>query len=141
MLDLIDILTALSIYCQDAHYAFTGINFNPLHEWADDIREPLDGFIDEIKESYLLRNGIVIPRQTQINARAADYVPTALGDNEQIIDNIYALLTMANKTIDNQAKLDALTQGDADLIGRISSHLQKHLGLIGLAIKQKPRAE
>lgn len=141
MLDLIDILTALEIYCQDAHYAFTGINFKPLHEWADEIREPLHEFIDEIKETYLLRNGIEVPRQIKINARASDYVPTALGSNEQIVGNLQALLMMANKTIDNEAKLDATTQGDSDLLGRISSHLQKHLGLINLAIIIQPRAE
>ena len=37
MLDLIYQITALEIFCRDCHYNFRGVDFKPLHEWADEI--------------------------------------------------------------------------------------------------------
>lgn len=133
MLELLYILKAVSIFVKDdCHYAFKGVNFKPLHEWADEINEPLSDFIDEIKESYLLRKEIAVPRGSEINAKATEFIPKEIGDsNAAILANIRALLEMANRAADS-AKGD--TAGDSDLLGRIGSHLQKHIGLLNLAL-------
>lgn len=138
MIDLVNILTALQIYCKDAHYSFYGVNFKPLHEWADEILEPLQDFIDEIKENYFIARGLVVPRGTKINADASDYVPTALGDNAQILANLLAILAMAHNKLNGLDEKDA---GINDLLGRIDSHLLKHIALINLAITQNKRDE
>ena len=138
MLDLVRILTALQIYCKDAHYAFYGVNFKPLHEWADEILDPLQDFIDEIKENYFLARGLKVPRGVEINTDAADYVPTALGDNSQILANLLAIISMAHNKIGGIDEKDA---GLNDLLGRIDSHLLKHIALINMAITQEKRDE
>ena len=56
MYDLICKLTALQIYCKDAHYSFKGIDFKPLHEWVDEIADPIYDWLDELKEHYYLSN-------------------------------------------------------------------------------------
>lgn len=132
MLEVIYVLEALRIFTKDAHYSFRGIDFMPLHEWMDDIHEPLDDFIDEIKEGMLLRKEGKVPRGVEINHEAAFFVPTEIGvDNAQILSNVRALVAMAHQTINNH---DWESQGDGDLMGRIDSHLQKHLGLLRLAL-------
>lgn len=136
MLELVHILTALQIYCKDAHYAFYGIDFKPLHEWADEILEPLQDYIDEIKENYFIMRGLNVPRGVDINAAAADYVPTALGDNSQILANLLAIIAMAHNKLNGIEEKDA---GLNDLLGRIDSHLSKHIALINMAIINKKR--
>lgn len=138
LIDLINVLTALQIYCKDAHYSFYGTNFKPLHEWADEILDPLQDFIDEIKENYFIARGLTVPRGTKINADAADYVPTALGDNSQILANLLAILAMAHNKLNG---IDEKEAGISDLLGRIDSHLLKHIALINMAITNTKRDE
>lgn len=137
MLELIIYLRALSIFVKDdAHYAFLGTTFKGDHEWADEINEPLQGFIDEIKENYFLARDLVVPRGTAINADAAAYVPEKIGDdNTAILKQILKLIDAAlYKATEISADTD-LFVGDQDLLGRIGVHLQKHKGLINRAIK------
>lgn len=138
MLELVYLLTALQSYCKDAHYSFYGIGFKELHEWADEIEEPLQGFIDEIKENYFIARGLVVPRSANINAQASDYIPTALGDNDQILANLLAIIVMAHNKLNG---LDEKQAGINDLLGRIDSHLLKHIALINMAITNKKREQ
>lgn len=132
MLDIIYLLVAIQIFAKDAHYNFKGVDFKPLHEWMDEIADPIGEYVDDIKEQVLLRKGIVVPRGTIINHEAAFYVPSDMGeDNKQILSNLHALLSMVHQSIN---KVDGETQGDGDLLGRIDSHIQKHIGLLNLAL-------
>lgn len=138
MLELIYILTALQIYCKDAHYSFYGATFKPFHEWADEILDPLQSFIDEIKENYFLSRGMRVPRGTEINASASDYVPTALGDNMQILANLLAIIAMAHNKLNGIKEEEA---GINDLLGRIDSHLLHHIALLNMALTNTKREE
>lgn len=138
MLELIYILTALQIYCKDAHYAVYGIDFKPLHEWCDDILDPLQNYIDEIKENYFIARGLQVPRGVNINSMAADYVPTALGDNAQILANLLAIIAMAHNKLNGLDEKDA---GINDILGRLDSHLLHHITLLNMALTNKKRDE
>lgn len=135
MYDLIVRLQAILIYCKDAHYAFSGIDFKPLHEWVDEIGEPIYDFMDEIKENSFLFSGVKVPRGTKINEDAAKYVPETLASNSDILNALFALLSMTNSMVTEISKKDEITAGESDLLGRIGSHLQKHIALLGLALK------
>lgn len=135
---LIYLLEAIRIYAKDCHYAFSGVNFKSLHEWMDEIADPLYDWIDEIKESVLLKHGLEVPRGTAINALAAEYVPTALphDDNEVLLRNLRALISMTLDHLDTLAKGTSIdvTIGEGDIYGRLGAHLQKHVGLMNLAL-------
>lgn len=132
MLDIIYQLVAIQIFAKDAHYNFRGVDFKDLHDWMDEIGDPISDFVDEMKESMILRKGKTVPRGTAINHEAAFFVPSAIGDdNRQILSGMQALIAMTHQSING---IDWDTQGDGDLMGRIDSHLQKHLGLLNLAL-------
>jgi len=136
--ELVYLLTALQIYCKDAHYAFYGVNFKPLHEWVDEINEPLAGFLDDLKENYWVMKGLPVPRGIYINNAASDYVPTALGSNDQILANLQAIIAMAHNKLNG---IDVKEAGLNDLLGRIDSHLIKQLALLNMALINKQRDE
>lgn len=132
MLDIIYQLVAIQIFAKDAHYNFKGVNFKPLHEWMDEIGDPIADFVDEIKESVILRKGKEVPRGTVINHEAAFFVPSEIGaDAKETLSSMHALLSMAHQTINNTPTPN---MGDGDLLGRIDAHLQKHIGLLNLAL-------
>ncbi|MBQ2174067.1 MAG: hypothetical protein II453_02990 [Alphaproteobacteria bacterium] len=133
MVELIYILTALQIYCKDAHYSFSGVDFKPLHEWMDEIIDPLYDFIDDAKEKYYLVNELSVPRGTLINDEAKNFVPDALGSKEDILNNLLALISMAHNRINAINIKDA---GINDLLGRIDTHLLHHIALLNLALKK-----
>lgn len=135
MLELVNQLTALQIFCKDAHYSFRGIDYKPLHEWMDEISDPLGDFLDEIKESILLRSNNEVPWGVEINANAAFYVPSEVGEsNREILSNVQAVIMMCHQTINGMKDMSV---GNGDILGRIDSHLEKHLGLLRLALEEK----
>ena len=134
MLDLIYVLTALQIYCKDAHYNFYGVDFKPLHEWVDEIGSPLGDYLDEIKENHYLANGLEVPRGVNINDMAKDFVPAGLGTNDEILNNLLALITMAHNKITG---IKSDFAGINDILGRLDSHLLKHIALLNLALTKK----
>lgn len=128
-------LSALQIYTKDCHYAFTGVDFRPLHEWMDEISDPLAEWIDEIKESIMLKDSFPVPLGTTINAEAAAFVPSIQGTPQRLLEQLKTLLLM------NIFALNALNKttedvGTGDLLGRIGAHLQKHVGLLNLALNE-----
>lgn len=137
MLELLYKLTALQIYCKDAHYAFSGTDFKPLHEWVDEISDPVYDWLDELKEHYYLYQGFAVPRGTDINEKAKDYVPTELGTNADMLKSILAILSMVHADIISVNGSSSDMLGLSDILGKIDNHIMKHMGLINLALAKK----
>lgn len=137
---LLALLEAVRIYGKDAHYGFRGIYSIALHKYMDDIVDPVADWVDEIKESIILARGERVPRGTEINAiAAAEYVPVALpyNDNGAILRAMLSLLSETVRHIEAIAHDDTqFTQGDGDLLGRISIALAKHVGLLNMALSE-----
>lgn len=145
---LLALLEAIRIYGKDAHYGLRGMDYLQWHEYMDEIVNPVADWEDEIKESIILARGERVPRGAAINAAAAEeYVPLALpyDDNPQILRAMLSLLSECVRYIETIAKEDSLySQGDSDLLGRISIALSKHIGLLRMAlydIKESKDAE
>lgn len=133
MLKLIYLLEAIRIYAKDCHYNMSGINYLQWHQFMDTVAGPIDDFLDEIKECVFLFSAVDVPRGTEINEQAAQFVPKELGSNESMLSNLRALLSMTVAHI-NDTKPDET--GTGDILSRIGVHLQKMIGLINLAIKE-----
>lgn len=135
---LLALLEAIRIYGKDAHYGFRGTYSIALHKYMDDIVGPVADWSDEIKESIILARGERVPRGIEINAiAAAEYVPVTLpyDDNPMILRALLSLLSETVRYIETIAKEDTqFTQGDGDLLGRISIALGKHIGLLNMAL-------
>ena len=135
---LLALLEAIRIYGKDAHYGMRGFDYLPWHQYMDQIVDPIADYVDEIKESIILARGERVPRGTEINAiAAAEYVPAALpnDDNGAILRALHSLISQTIRYIDEIAKTDPqFTQGNGDLLGRISSALGKHIGLLNMAL-------
>lgn len=134
MVKLICLLEAIRIYSKDCHYNLSGMNYLQWHQFMDTVADPIDDFLDEIKESVLLFKETEVPRGTEINELAADFVPKDLGTNEKMLSNLRALLSMTVAHINNINPDDT---GTGDILSRICVHLQKHIGLINLALKEQ----
>ena len=133
MVKLVALLEAIRIYSKDCHYNFRGVDYKPLHEWMDEIFDPMSDWIDEIKESMILSKGQKVPRGTEINDEAKQYVPTQIPNtNEEILRSMRALLAMTHNYINDE--LSETSVGSGDLLGRIDVFLQNQLGLFFLAL-------
>ena len=80
-----------------------------------------------------------MPRGTEINVEASFYVPSEVGnDNREILNNLQAIILMIHQKINGENEGSA---GNSDILGRLDSHLQKHLGLLNLALEVKDDKE
>ena len=126
----LEVIKALS---KDLHYILKGNNFYGNHLLMDRIQEDMQGFIDDIKENYFMFRGWDVPLNKDIfskvsevlsNIQKGSNIPTINELTIQIKNSIYFIESYIR---DNK---EELTAGDMDLLGRISSNLQKSSGLI-----------
>lgn len=136
---LLALLEAVRIYGKDVHYSVRGTYSIAVHKYMDDIVGPISDWVDEIKESIILARGSVVPRGVDINVAAAEFVPDSLpyGDNDTMLRNLHAVIAETLRYIESIAKEDPqYSQGDSDLLGRISISLAKHAGLLNMLLNE-----
>lgn len=126
----LEVIKALS---KDLHYILKGNNFYGNHLLMDRIQEDMQGFIDDIKENYFMFRGWDVPLNKDIFSKVSEVLSNIQKDSNiptineltiQIKNSIYFIESYIR---DNK---EELTAGDMDLLGRISSNLQKSSGLI-----------
>lgn len=137
MEQIISYLIAIKSAAKGIHYRTMGNSFWGNHLLADRIVDGLDDFIDEIFENYYLGKSEDAPQQKVVMSGASGLIP--LIDNN--IDKGFGLLDelIINCLSELQMLAEAnqdLTLGDNDLMGRISSDLQKKHGFIWRRIKE-----
>ena len=129
---LIAFLVAIKGYAKNIHYSSHGYDFYGKHLFADLISDPLDGFIDSIKEVCLLGHlpeGVRPLETSEYDAMAkALYPELRIDDDAQNFVNMQNLIIQALELIDTLE----LSKGEENLIGNIAEHLQKMNGLLNL---------
>ena len=133
MNELISYLVAIKGFAKNIHYTVHGDAFYGKHIFADLISDPIDEYIDSIKEICLLGH---LPEgerpldTSQYDELAKPHYPklSETSDKENY-KNMQDLIILALNHINT---LDGLSRGEENLIGAIAEHLQKMNGLLNL---------
>lgn len=127
---LIIYLVAIQYFAKDIHYSVVGEVFYGQHLFADRIYEPLDNYIDSIKENCLLFEKILPLSGKEYLAQASLIIPERVSES---IQNWLSMRELHIKTLNfiESIKND-LTTGEANLIGNIAENLNNNLGLLNL---------
>ena len=130
-------LIAIKSAAKGIHYRTYGEKFWGDHLLADKIADGLDDFVDEIFENWYLGKQMDAPQQKVVMSGASGLIPLVSDDIvrsfgllDELIINCLAELQMMEEANED------LSLGDKDLMGRISSDLQKKHGFIWRRIKE-----
>lgn len=124
---IISELLAIQRYAKQVHYDCAGENFYADHLLADLVFEDIESFMDEINEVFYLGRDIKQPEQEFVLANAGSIIAEADGD---YFKKLHSLLVMCLTDVEMYQNENDLTAGETDVLGRISSNLQKKNGLI-----------
>ena len=133
MNELIAYLTAIKGYAKNIHYTVHGESFYGKHIFADFISDPIDEYIDSIKEICLLGKlpeGERPLETSQYDEMAKGLYPKTKTDNDR--HNYKSLQDIIFNALSHIESLDGLSRGEENLIGAIAEHLQKANGLLNL---------
>ena len=136
MENIICYLIAIKRWAKEIHYRSKGDGFWGNHLLSDRVVDGLDDFVDEIQENYYLGHGEEVPLQKNILLGAANLIEQATTEKDMFIKLdmlIIGCLTELQMIDENNHELSL---GDKDLMGRISSDLQKKHGFIWRRIKE-----
>lgn len=133
MNELIAYLVAIKGYSKNIHYTVHGESFYGKHIFVDIISDPIDGFIDSIKEICLLGKlpaGERPLETSEYDRMAKDLYPELSEENDAA--NYIKLQQLITKVLEHIEELDGLSKGSENLIGAVAEHLQKMNGLLNL---------
>lgn len=120
---------AIQNYAKDIHYSVYGENFYGQHLFADRIFEPLNDYIDSIKENCLLFEQKEPLSGKEYLAQASVAIPERTQDSNKNWNNMRELHI---KTLVFIEKMLDLSPGEANLIGNVAETLNNNLGLLNL---------
>ena len=135
MFNILVYLIAIQKTAKGIHYLCHGDSFFSDHLLADRIQEDIDDFVDEIQENYYLGKEEDAPQQAQLLASAGALVPEITEDMTESFKALDRLLLSCVNEVETASKLEATTVGDADLLGRICSDIQKKHGFVWRRLK------
>lgn len=128
MLDILKDLFAIEQLASDIHYNFpSGKSFFAIHKLMDEVREPICGFADDIKEIIFLGHGEPAPSSKVIVEGSLSLIPDSLD-----LQNLIGLFDLTLQNIENvKSNLDS---GSAKVMDDIAAHLLKYRGLVQKSI-------
>lgn len=133
--EVISYLIAICRTAKGIHYKALGDKFYSDHLMCDRICDGLDDFVDEIFENYYLGKEEEAPEQKQVMEDAFHLIPVLDEDIEKDFNMLDELIVECLTEIQMLTKGEMITAGDNDLLGRISSDLQKKHGFIWRRLK------
>ena len=137
MEQIISYLIAIKSAAKAIHYRTYGEKFWGDHLLVDRVADDLDDFIDEIFENYYLGKSEDAPQQKVVMSGASGLIPLVDNDIEKDFGLLDELVVNCLSELQMLAEANQdLTLGDNDLMGRISSDLQKKHGFIWRRIKK-----
>lgn len=112
----------------DVHYNFhSGNSYFAVHKLMDEVREPINSFVDEIKEVIYLGHNEPAPSSKKIVEGSL----SLLTDNVEL-SSLVPLMDSTIQEIENIKP--ALDCGSAKVMDDISAHLLKYRGLVTKSI-------
>ena len=135
MLNILIYLLSIEKTAKGIHYLCKGPNFWADHLLADKIQDGLSDFMDEIQEIAYLGKEQDAPQPAQVLASAGAFVPELTDDIEEDFRKLDKLILRCIDEIETASKLEAITAGDNDLLGRICSDIQQKHGFIWRRLK------
>ena len=133
MNELIAYLVAIKGYAKNIHYTVHGESFYGKHIFADLVSDPIDEYIDSIKEICLL--GHLPEGERPLETSKYDEMAKGLYPDLSETDdekNYKRLQDLIASTLTHIDGLNKLSRGEENLIGAIAEHLQKMNGLLNL---------
>lgn len=142
MKKLISLLELVRAIAKDIHYDFVGENFYSVHQLMDKVQDELTDFQDEIKENYFMCNELPVPTfksmyEECLSLMKEEYPESNLESLKTAIRETIAHIEAVTKGDGKDAsEIWGLTNGDIDLLGRISSNLRKSFALVSHVRKE-----
>lgn len=121
-------LFVIEQYASDIHYNYpTKNSFFAIHKLMDEVREPICGFADDIKEIIYLGHNEPAPSSKAIAESSLPLFPEGID-----LSNLVALMTKTIQSIENiKSELDS---GSAKVMDDIEAHLLKYRGLVSKSL-------
>ena len=135
MFNILVYLLSIEKTAKGIHYLCKGSNFWADHLLADKIQDGLSDFMDEIQEIAYLGKEQDAPQPAQVLASAGALVPKLDEDIEEDFRKLDKLILSCIDEIETSSKLEAITSGDNDLLGRICADIQQKHGFIWRRLK------
>jgi len=135
MFNILVYLLSIEKTAKGIHYLCKGENFWADHLLADKIADGLSDFMDEIQEIAFLGKEQDAPQPFSVLASAGAMVPELTEDITEDFKKLDKLLLACIDEIETSSKLEAITVGDGDLLGRICADIQQKHGFIWRRIK------
>ena len=124
---LIVLLMIIQCFAKDIHYTAKGPAFYAKHIFVDLVGDDIDGFIDDIKETVFLGQGIIPPASKNLFMAAAVGAPEVLPLD---IANFMILKEFVDQVRGLIKNMEAPSRGANSLLDSIGEHMDKMSGLL-----------
>lgn len=124
MEEILKELFVIEQVASDIHYNFqSGKSYFAIHKLMDEVREPISGFADDIKEIIYLGHDEPAPSSKTIVEGSLSLYPS-----NSDLPNLVSLMTKTIQSVENvKSELDS---GSAKVMDDIAAHLLKYRGLV-----------
>ncbi len=130
-------LIALGLAVKQAHWNVVGPSFKPVHEHLDQLRDDLDGFVDEIAERMV---ALSISPNGQVSDVAAitrdDLLPRGWIQDADVVRLVASALYNTNLHVrELMATIEEIDTVTADLMHEVVAGLEKQLWMFRVQVR------